>query len=114
MLYLAAISENSKVEGGGKGDESADKFFDPLQAACKTKYPKLIEIALEAIHYLLGEALQYRLKFPCLFILGVLVLCFDNSYFPFDCVFFLAHIYTCYFTHLALNACCRTWVFAWV
>ena len=58
MLVLAALSENSKVEGGGgKGEASADKYFDPLQAACKTKYPKLIEIALEAIHYLLGNSL---------------------------------------------------------
>lgn len=55
-MYLAALSDNSKAGGGdgGKGDESADKYFDPLQAACKTKYPKLIEIALDAIHHLLG------------------------------------------------------------
>ena len=45
--------ENNK--SGAQESDSADKYFDPLQAACQTKYPKLIEIALEAIHYLLGK-----------------------------------------------------------
>ena len=49
------ISENQKVASKGREDIDADKYFDPLQAACETRQPKLMEIALDAIHFLIGK-----------------------------------------------------------
>lgn len=50
----AAITENQKIGGSEREDTDADKYFDPLQAACESHSPKLIEIALDAIHFLIG------------------------------------------------------------
>lgn len=36
-------------------DGSADKYFNILEAACESKNPRLMEIGLDAIHYLIGE-----------------------------------------------------------
>ena len=49
------LSENQKVAAKSRGDTDADKYFDPLQAACETRQPKLMEIALDAIHFLIGN-----------------------------------------------------------
>jgi hypothetical protein len=52
---LGVLSENQKVNNSGRDDYDADKFFEPLQAACETRQPKLMEIALDGIKYLVGD-----------------------------------------------------------
>ena len=52
LNYTEALTENQKVGGS---DNDADKYFDPLQAACETRQPRLMEIALDAIHFLIGN-----------------------------------------------------------
>lgn len=53
---IDVLSEGLKIEEDeGKEDEDADKYFDILQQACETKQPKLMEIALDAIKFLIGE-----------------------------------------------------------
>ena len=36
-------------------DGSADKYFNILEAACESKNTRLMEIGLDAIHFLIGE-----------------------------------------------------------
>jgi hypothetical protein len=58
VTYVPAevLSENQKVAAAkGREDMDADKYFDPLQAACETRQPKIMEIALDAIHFLIGN-----------------------------------------------------------
>lgn len=50
------LSEKLKVDDE-KEDEDADKYFDILQAACETKQPKLMDISLEAMKFLIGNFL---------------------------------------------------------
>lgn len=42
----------------GSNDLDADKYFDPLQAACETRQTRLMEIALEGIKYLIGKRME--------------------------------------------------------
>lgn len=42
--------ENEEVDD----DTDADKYFDPLRAACESHTPRVMEIALDAIHILIG------------------------------------------------------------
>ncbi len=35
-------------------DTDADKYFEPLRAACESRVAKVMEIALDAIHILIG------------------------------------------------------------
>jgi hypothetical protein len=54
-LLIETLSESLKNDEE-KEDEDADKYFDILQAACETKQPKLMEIALDAIKFLIGKS----------------------------------------------------------
>lgn len=58
MIYfnLETLSERLKIDDE-KEDEDADKYFDILQAACETKQPKLMDISLEAMKFLIGNYL---------------------------------------------------------
>jgi hypothetical protein len=49
-FLLAALSDQRI----GSNDYDADKYFDPLQAACETRQTRLMEIALEGMKYLIG------------------------------------------------------------
>ena len=45
-----------RVELGSEDvDTDADKYFEPLRAACESKVPRIMEIALDAIHILIGR-----------------------------------------------------------
>jgi hypothetical protein len=35
-------------------DDEADKYFDLLQLSCETKHPRVIEVSLEAIRFMIG------------------------------------------------------------
>ena len=54
-VYSEALSNNQKAGRDGREDLDADKYFDPLQAACESKQPRLMEVALDAIHFLIGK-----------------------------------------------------------
>lgn len=51
LIYATAVLSDQRI---GSNNLDADKYFDPLQAACETKQPRLMEIALEGIKYLIG------------------------------------------------------------
>jgi hypothetical protein len=36
-------------------DTDADKYFSPFQLACESRQPRLMEIALDGLHYLIGN-----------------------------------------------------------
>lgn len=55
FLFILCHLEN-QLEGASAGDINADKFVGPLQMACETRYPKLMEISLVAFHFLLGKS----------------------------------------------------------
>lgn len=56
--------ENTSISN----NENADKYFTPLQLACESRTPKLMEVGLDAIHYLIehgylrGRTLSKRLR----------------------------------------------------
>ena len=37
--------------------EKYEKYFLPLEAACESRYPRLMEIALDAFHFLIGTTI---------------------------------------------------------
>ena len=51
MLPLALISTHAAAYN----DVDADKYFGPYQAACESRQPRLMEIALDGLHYLIGH-----------------------------------------------------------
>ena len=51
--FLASLAEFENNAGVSK-DEDAAKYFEPLRLACESKQPRLMEISLDAIHYLIG------------------------------------------------------------
>ena len=55
ILFLAALSDKENANGGQSQETDADQYFEPLEMACQTRQPRLMEIALNAIHYLIGE-----------------------------------------------------------
>lgn len=67
---IETLSENLKNEEEEKEDDDADKYFDLLQSACETKQPKLMEIALDAMKFLIG----------CMFAPPSPSLCLDHAY----------------------------------
>lgn len=50
---IDVLSKKTPEELAADGD--ADKYFDILQAACESKTPRLMEIGLDSIHFLIGE-----------------------------------------------------------
>lgn len=43
-------------------DNCADRYIGPFQAACESRVPKLVEVGLDSIHYLIGMLYTFRLK----------------------------------------------------
>ena len=63
---LSAKDRISTSSGGGSSssnanDVDADKYFAPLQAACESRQPRLMEIALDGIHNLIGQSAIFSL-----------------------------------------------------
>jgi hypothetical protein len=56
-LISDALAEKEKANAGEEDalDTDADKYFEPLQLACETRQSRLMEIALDAIHFLIGK-----------------------------------------------------------
>jgi hypothetical protein len=62
MLPAAALTdkENANAANGGQSQETdADQYFEFLELACQTRQPRLMEIALNAVHYLVGALDSY-------------------------------------------------------
>lgn len=57
-IYLVALCEKEQANGNEAIDTDADKYFEPLELACETRQPKLMEIALDALHFLIGTKLS--------------------------------------------------------
>ena len=43
------------MSGFENQDNDADQYFEPLDMACDTRQPRLMEIALDALHFLIGR-----------------------------------------------------------
>lgn len=54
------LGTKEKENGFQNQDNDADKYFEPLEVACDTRHPRLMEIALDALHFLIGI---FRLRF---------------------------------------------------
>lgn len=67
ILRAAALSEKERVNGTEGVESDADQYFEPLEAACETKQPKLMEMALDTLHFLIG-----RLHLLCICIADVM------------------------------------------
>ena len=53
-ILLVALTDKEKANGGQSNETDADQYFEPLEMACQTRQPRLMEIALNAIHFLVG------------------------------------------------------------
>ena len=56
-IFVELLDE--KRSSATKSDTDADKYFDVLEAACNTRIPRMMEISLDAVHYLIGTFLHY-------------------------------------------------------
>lgn len=54
-MMIAALMEKEKANGGESQETDADQYFEPLEMACQTRQPRLMEIALDAVHFLIGN-----------------------------------------------------------
>jgi len=54
LCYVAALTEKENANGGESQETDADQYFEPLEMACQTRQPRLMEISLDSIHYLIG------------------------------------------------------------
>lgn len=54
-MFSVALIEKEKANGNEGVDNDADKYFEPMEAACLTKQPRLMEIGLDALHFLIGH-----------------------------------------------------------
>ena len=63
-IHLEILSAKTAEELAEEG--SADKYFNILEAACESKSNKLMEIGLDAIHFLIGNV--HDIKFLCIFV----------------------------------------------
>lgn len=52
--FVAALTEKENANGGESQETDADQYFEPLEMACQTRQPRLMEISLDSIHYLIG------------------------------------------------------------
>ncbi|KAJ1398883.1 hypothetical protein B484DRAFT_471680 [Ochromonadaceae sp. CCMP2298] len=50
---ILALTEKGRANGGDSKETDADQYFEPLEMACQTRQPRLMEIALDAIHFLI-------------------------------------------------------------
>ena len=56
FFYLALVTEKRKSEAAEDADdEDADSYFQYFQLACECKHTKIIEIALDGVHTLIGK-----------------------------------------------------------
>ena len=65
LLYTVALSDKESANGGQSLDTDADQYFEPLELACQTRQPRLMEIALNAIHYCIGIAFRFHNILSC-------------------------------------------------
>ena len=62
-FFVGGIVELQK-NGLESVNDEADKYFDLLQLSCETKQPRVIEISLEAIRFMIGGFRMSRLFQP--------------------------------------------------
>ena len=56
FFYLALVTDKRKSEAAEDADdEDADSYFQYFQLACECKHTKIIEIALDGVHTLIGK-----------------------------------------------------------
>lgn len=66
IFLLGQLSSSGSVMNGYEAvDTDADKYFGPLRVACESHVPKIMEIALDAIHLLIGELPIYPFELSC-------------------------------------------------
>ena len=53
-MFLVILTENEKNKDTNS-DSNADSYFGPFQMACETRHPRVMEIALDSLHYLIGN-----------------------------------------------------------
>ena len=53
LSLVCKVSLEEKVASGAR-DDNANQYFSILQTGCETRVAKLMEISLDAVHYLIG------------------------------------------------------------
>jgi hypothetical protein len=57
VFYFIALF--TEAEAGKIKITKAGKYFEPLKLACESRLPRLMEIGLDAIHFLIGKIILY-------------------------------------------------------
>lgn len=53
------LSTNEQISN----DELPNRFYEPLQICCESKIPRLMDISLDAFHYMMGNICVYYSSF---------------------------------------------------
>jgi hypothetical protein len=53
-VVIVLVDELTEKEGGTSVETNADNYFEPFQLACESRHPRLMDVSLDAIHYLMG------------------------------------------------------------
>jgi hypothetical protein len=55
IIIEASLAENHEIIAANVEGNASDRYFEPFRLACESELPRLMEIALGGIHFLLGE-----------------------------------------------------------
>ena len=54
LIFIHVVTLEEKVASGIR-DDNANQYFVILEAGCETRVAKLMEVSLDAVHYLIGK-----------------------------------------------------------
>lgn len=57
IILTYYVEELTQKSGNGGYETLPSKYFEPLQWACESKIPRLMDIAIDALHYMMGMIL---------------------------------------------------------
>jgi len=57
--YYYDAEELTQKSGNGGYEVLPSKYFEPLQWACESKIPRLMDIAIDALHYMMGNSFLF-------------------------------------------------------
>lgn len=55
IIVFLTLDELSQKSGTGGYESLPSKYFEPLQWSCESKIPRLMDIAIDALHYMMGK-----------------------------------------------------------
>ena len=72
LTFLDKLSdpENEKIIN----DDLPAAYYEPLQLACESKLPRVMEVALDAFHYMMGKSIYINFNSINVIILAIIAI----------------------------------------